>query len=276
MALVGALRTFGAPVPLTLGVRTFNKLMRVFISHISEESPIATCLKDWIESTLLGQCEVFVSSDSSTLPGGVKWLTKIDEALKSANVMLVICSAASIARPWVNFETGCAWSRNIPVVPLCHSGMQKGKLPRPISDFQALDLTDQNSAQLLLEALQAHFGLAKLPRINNSEMQSDIALAIAKVQGKTEVAQQIALPVAQAAEARDEGNKILHFLGQRSDRESTQQIAVYFQWSTQQAQFFIDELTEMELIRTHHNVRTGTSYSLNEKGRKYLFVREML
>lgn len=154
--------------------------------------------------------------------------------------------------------------------------MQKGTLPRPISDFQALDLTDQNFAQLLLEALQAHFGLAKLPRINNFEMQSEIALAIAKIQGKTEVPQQMASPLSQSAEARDEGNKILHFLGQRSDRESTQQIATYFRWSTQQAQFFIDELTEMELIRIHHNARTGTSYSLNEKGRKYLFERGML
>ena len=99
--------------------------MRAFVSHISEESALATCLKDWIESTLLGHCEVFVSSDSAALPGGVKWLTKIDEALKSADVMLVICSAASIVRPWVNFETGCACARGIPVIPLCHSGIQK-------------------------------------------------------------------------------------------------------------------------------------------------------
>ena len=250
--------------------------MRAFISHISEESSVATCLKDWIESTLLGQCEVFVSSDSATLPGGVKWLNKIDEALRSANVMLVICSAASISRPWVNFETGCAWSRSIPVIPLCHSGMQKGTLPRPISDFQAIDLEDPKFAQLLLEALQAHFGLAKLPRINNAEMQAEIVAAISKIPGTSKSSATPAQTPKISSEARDEGNKILHLMGQQSDRVSTRDLASHFRWSVQQAQFFVEELVNMGLLFTHHNMRTGTSYSLNENGRKYLFERSML
>jgi len=251
--------------------------MRAFISHISEESAVATCLKEWIESTLLGQCEVFVSSDSATLPGGVKWLTKIDEALKSADVMLVICSAASIVRPWINFETGCAWSRGIPVIPLCHSDMQKGTLPRPISDFQAIDLVDPKFAQLLLEALQAHFGFAKLPRINNAEMQSEIFSAISQISCTTrgEPTKPPSHPE-DSTEPRDEGYKILHLLGKQSQRVTVQEIASHFRWSPQQAQFFVEELTEMDLVYTHLNMGSGTSYSLNTNGRKFLFERGML
>ena len=35
-------------------------LMKVFISHIAEEAALASVLKDWIESTFLGQVDVFV------------------------------------------------------------------------------------------------------------------------------------------------------------------------------------------------------------------------
>ena len=251
--------------------------MRAFVSHISEESALATCLKDWIESTLLGQCEVFVSSDSAALPGGVKWLTKIDEALKSADVMLVICSAASIVRPWVNFETGCAWSRGIPVIPLCHSGIQKGTLPRPISDFQAIDLLDPKFAQLLLEALQVHFRLAKLPRINNAEMQSEINEAIAKMQNSSIQLTNVGVtPLEASTELRDEGYKILRFLGQRSERANLEQISSHFRWNSQQTNFFLEELYDLGLIYTNANMLSGISYSLNPKGRKFLFGRGML
>ena len=250
--------------------------MRAFISHISEESPVATCLKDWIESTVLGQCDVFVSSDSATLPGGVKWLNEIDSALQAANVFLVVCSAASLPRPWVNFETGCAWSRGIPIIPLCHSGVSKGTLPRPISEFQAIDLADPKFAQLLLESLQAHFKLARLPRINNAEMQTEVAAALASIGSVAKPTAGPTKPPSATVDLRDECLKILHFLGQQSSTLSAQQIAGHFHWSEQQARFFVDELTNENLIRTALNTRTGASYALNELGRKYLFERGML
>ena len=56
--------------------------MNVFISHISEEAHIAKVLKEWIESSFLGQCDVFVSSDKEDIPAGSKWLDQIDTALE--------------------------------------------------------------------------------------------------------------------------------------------------------------------------------------------------
>ena len=52
--------------------------MNIFISHISEETSIVEILKDWIESTFLGQCEVFASSDKADLSMGNTWITEID------------------------------------------------------------------------------------------------------------------------------------------------------------------------------------------------------
>ena len=55
--------------------------MNIFISHISEETSIAEILKDWIESTFLGQCEVFASSDTEDLPVGDTLIGETDQAL---------------------------------------------------------------------------------------------------------------------------------------------------------------------------------------------------
>ena len=55
--------------------------MRVFISHIAEEAPLALTLKNLIESTFSGQLDVFASSDSEDIPPGARWLQRITDAL---------------------------------------------------------------------------------------------------------------------------------------------------------------------------------------------------
>ena len=114
--------------------------MNIFISHISEETSIAEVLKDWIESTFLGQSEVFASSATDDLPAGNKWIDEIDQALDSAVAFLVLCSPASLKRTWIHLETGWGWIKGLPIIPICHSGQKKDDLPSPISTFQALEI----------------------------------------------------------------------------------------------------------------------------------------
>jgi len=95
--------------------------LNIFISHISEEASIAEVLKDWIESTFLGQSEVFASSDTDDLPARNKWIDEIDQALDSAVAFLVLCSPASLKRPWIHLETGWGWIKGLPIIPICHS-----------------------------------------------------------------------------------------------------------------------------------------------------------
>jgi hypothetical protein len=249
--------------------------MRAFISHITEESAIATCLKDWIETTLLGQCDVFVSSDSAAIPAGTKWLQEIDQALSAAKIMFVICSAQSLPRPWVNFETGCAWARGIPIVPLCHSGITKATLPRPIADFQAIDLIDSRFPQLFFESLQAHFKLSRMPRVDHAAMQSDITRAIGTALDKISDSPIIkAKPTTETL--HDESIKILHYLGQQTEDLTCAQIAGYFRRSEQRTKYFLEELESAELLHLSFQMGTGAHYELNENGRRYLFERDML
>jgi hypothetical protein len=53
----------------------------VFISHITEEAPIAAVLKKFIEIKFLNQISVFVSSEIHDLPPGVRWFQRIEQAL---------------------------------------------------------------------------------------------------------------------------------------------------------------------------------------------------
>jgi hypothetical protein len=146
----------------------------LFISYIHEEEHLAKVLKEWIESTLEGFCDVFVSGDTKNVPAGSRWLEVIDESLRQCTVLLVICSPLSIERAWVNFEAGCAWVRKIPVIPICHSGITKSSLPNPLSSFQGLNLEENEFPTQLFEALKEHLNLRMLPHIDHQKMVAEV------------------------------------------------------------------------------------------------------
>lgn len=105
----------------------------VFISHVTEEKELAIKTKELIETSFLGMIEVFVSSDEHNVSLGQKWLDNITNSLKTCAIEIILCSPKSISRPWINFEAGACWIRDIPVIPFCHSGMIPSKLPMPLN-----------------------------------------------------------------------------------------------------------------------------------------------
>lgn len=140
----------------------------VFISHITEEKEVALAFKDLIESSFLGMIEVFVSSDEDSIRMGQKWLDQISTALKTCAIEIVLCSPKSIHRPWINFEAGAGWVRDIPVIPLCHSGIEPSKLPMPLNLLQAAKANEISSLQLIFPVLAQAIG-ANTPNTDFSE-----------------------------------------------------------------------------------------------------------
>ena len=157
--------------------------MKVFISHISEETPIVTVLRDWIESTFLGQCEVFSSSDRENLPTGNIWIDEIDQILDSALAFLVLCSPASLVRPWINFQTGWGWIKGLLVIPICHSGLKMDDLPPQMSSFKAIEIDSDNFVFDLLSRLAKQLGFEKFPRVDQSAMVHELISATRAVSG---------------------------------------------------------------------------------------------
>jgi hypothetical protein len=116
----------------------------IFISHITEEKEIAKTLKEFLDKKFLKTVNVFVSSHEESIKLGDDWLSTIKKSMKDCQLIIIICSPISISRPWVNFEAGAGWVKDIPVIPLCHTGLTPGKLPVPLNSFQGGLLNNQD------------------------------------------------------------------------------------------------------------------------------------
>jgi hypothetical protein len=145
----------------------------IFVSHISEEAELAAILKLRIEKDFLSIVSVFVSSHSDSLRPGAKWLEQLDLELGKAAVMLILASPASVTRPWVNFEAGAGWSKNVPIVPLCHSGMVPSQLPLPLSLLQALQASGPAKLNDLYEVIADATGCST-PILDAPELSAEI------------------------------------------------------------------------------------------------------
>lgn len=137
----------------------------IFISHITEEKDIALELKALLEESFLGMMDIFVSSDDTSISAGTRWLDNISNSLGNCSIELILCSPKSVKRPWINFEAGAGWVRNIPVVPLCHSGMEPTNLPIPLNLLQAVKLSEVSGLKLLLPLLSSSIG-SKEPKVD--------------------------------------------------------------------------------------------------------------
>lgn len=138
---------------------------KVFISHITEERELAKILKDEINKVFLGLPEIFVSSDRESISIGTKWLDEIDHALQGAQIMLLLCSENSIRRPWINFEAGAGWIKNIPVVPICHTNLKPINLPIPLNMLQGIEATDKEGLQKIFKLVGSRLGASFTPEV---------------------------------------------------------------------------------------------------------------
>lgn len=125
----------------------------IFISHISDEAGLAVILKKHIAADFGDRVEVFVSSDKEHISAGQRWLDSINSALCSTCMELILCSKASIERPWINFEAGAVWVRNVPIVPVCHTGFRTRDLPMPLVVLEGIEAGQEQGLDNLYRAI---------------------------------------------------------------------------------------------------------------------------
>lgn len=130
-------------------------------------------MKKYIKEAYEHKYEVFVSSDPNDISPGQEWLDRIKNALKLSKLIIVLCSSKSVVRPWINFEAGCCWIRNIPVLSICHSDMNISDLPEPLCRFQSTKAENINFTNELFIGLEKQLG-SMSKEINREEMKKDI------------------------------------------------------------------------------------------------------
>jgi hypothetical protein len=126
-------------------------MARLFVSFVHEDEKLASAVQGLLQTELNLREEVFLSSDKSQIYAGDLWLQKIKEALSAAELVILMLSQRSVARPWVNFEAGAAWLADKKVIPACCGNLSKDALPHPYSAIQALNL--QSEAYYLLKSV---------------------------------------------------------------------------------------------------------------------------
>lgn len=156
-------------------------MIKIFLSHIHEESELAHVLKGWIESTFTGRCTVFVSSAPGQILSGHDWLAKVKAELAESKLIISLYSPQASTRHWISFEAGCGWIKEIPIIAICHSGLSN--LPKPLDTLQSLDITKGSFAKTLFGDIAEHCGLDrnKIPRIALNEFMDDMNNAIAAI-----------------------------------------------------------------------------------------------
>ena len=160
--------------------------MKILISHVSDEALFALLLKDFIESTFLGQFEVFLSSNSGERGVGDKWLVELDGSLSSAELLLVLCSPKSIRQPWIHFEFGCAWTKSMAITCVCHSGLNKVGLPPHLRTFDVLEVEDDDFMEQLFNDLAKRFGIKRLPRLSYDTMKAELRATLVSIASSTQ------------------------------------------------------------------------------------------
>ena len=132
-------------------------MARLFVSFVHEDEKVASAVQGLLQTELDLREEVFLSSDKSQIYAGDLWLEKIKEALLAAEIVILMLSRRSVARPWVNFEAGAAWLADKKVIPVCYGNLSKDALPHPYSAIQALNL--QSEAYYLVKSVNHQLNL---------------------------------------------------------------------------------------------------------------------
>jgi hypothetical protein len=128
----------------------------VFISFIHEEEEVAQAVQTFVGKVLEGKADVFLSSDTWQIYAGEVWLERIVYELKQAKVIILMLSPDSVGRPWVNFEAGGAFFTDKRMIAVCFNGLSKGSMPKPYSNFQAVDLESEEDQYYLVRSVCHH------------------------------------------------------------------------------------------------------------------------
>lgn len=129
-----------------------SQLYRIFVSHYSEEKPIAQMLHNLLEEAYSGLADVFISSD---IAPGNDWLHEIKESLNASDEILTVFTFKSVDRPWVNVETGYGVMAGKIVTPVLSAGFTKADLPVIYHLRQAVDSKVEANVAALYNSILA-------------------------------------------------------------------------------------------------------------------------
>lgn len=160
-------------------IRDNNRVMSsdpgrgVFISHISEEAPVAEVLKLYLKAAFGEKFDVFQSSDKVSIEVGESWHGKTLEGLRKARSVIVLLSAESCRRSWINFEAGMATDPNVRLIPLILSRFSASLVSGPLAGMECRSIDDIG---LVIDAIEQAENIER-QQIDIDQYQRDVRKA---------------------------------------------------------------------------------------------------
>jgi hypothetical protein len=146
--------------------------LSVFLSYRSVEARFADVFKQHVIHDFIGTVDVFLASDTTSIPAGSSWHAGILEGLRRADLHIVVCSRFSVQCPWIHYEAGAAAAQATPIVPLCHSGLLPHQLPVPLSESEGGVITDATTLERVYRRLAGLIGSA-VPDVDFDELAQE-------------------------------------------------------------------------------------------------------
>ncbi len=136
----------------------------IFVSFMSEHDALAHFISRVVTNFFPKLSPVFVSSSPDCVAPGADWLAETENALRNATLLIALVCKDSLAKHWINFEIGAAWSQDIPIIFLCYKDMTPDTLPSPYGSRQGLLLSQASAEKSLESMLNAIEKAAKVDR----------------------------------------------------------------------------------------------------------------
>jgi TIR domain len=126
----------------------------IFISYASADGGVAALLQKWLRETLEDDVKIFLAGDPGSVPLGYEWFARISGALREADFLIVVVSAAAARSTWVTFEAGFVAGRDKPVIPVLVPPFRLEQLRAPLAARQAIELESGQSLERILKTLE--------------------------------------------------------------------------------------------------------------------------
>ncbi len=141
----------------------------VFLSHSVKDKVALNVLKEILDRRAAGALEFFLSSDGQSIKFGQNWNVRISDALGQAQLMFVFLSKESANSRWIHFEAGCAYNKNIQVVPVCLPGLDIDNISPPLSLLQGFNLHSDDAMGNLARICNEKFKMKIDENFNTDE-----------------------------------------------------------------------------------------------------------
>jgi hypothetical protein len=140
-------------------------MVKIFISHSSEDSVIAELLADLFHTALhFSKTEIRCTSvDGYRLPAGVNTDEQLRREVLDSPVLIGLISHNSFESAYVLFELGARWGRNSYLVPVLAPGVSASIIRGPLSGLNALSCESGSQIHQLVSDVASQLRISTEP-----------------------------------------------------------------------------------------------------------------